>query len=889
MGRRRALAVVTLIILVLSFSTPVIANEDGKFNSSNGCSCHSSSSTSTTPTHNFPSSYTPSTSYSIQIGLSGGVSGTKGGFSLEVSQGTLSTGISIGSVQVNAAGNQATHTTPDYRSWGLYWESPSSGSGNVVFELAVLSANGNGGTSGDSWGTISPFTSLESVSQNTPPEASSLSFNELNPTKSTGLSINYTFFDADGDLEQDTEIRWKLNNLSTSSVDNLTSIPNNLIIKGDAWEALVTPNDGIDFGNQISVGPIEIENSAPSILDIEITPENPNDDDNLLLNYEYFDLDGDLEQDTEINWYLDGVRQNEIDNLVNISNLMIRYGDTWQVSITPNDGEDFGETVWSDLIQIGSSNTPPEIDIEFFNSNFTTSDNLQFNIIYFDADDDDIQNTEINWYRNTFYMSNLDNLNLISNISTVKNDIWNFSARVNDGLAWSEWFHSDSILIENTPPVVISSTTSTENFTTADNISISWNQYDADGDFESNSKIIWFVNGISISDYDDLSIIPSSLTERNQIWQYQIIPNDGEDFGEIFTSPEINIVNAAPLESTISMKNGNKGFIMPIEENIIENQSDIFSNENLTLAIGYKDIDNDQITISIYWSRNGFYVPELDNETHISSNLLSPGQTWSVIVKTTDVFGLFSESYGSIIISNIPPVALMNDISDSIVPGSLSSLDGSLSTDIDGNIISWMWTINGQEISGQIINLLLEPGTHQIILKVTDDLGKSSTIQTNININAIKTVDNLITDIDGLNVNLQWTWDGPSTAFNIYRSTSPIDSVIGLTSLDKKPQWGEPVPTRLIPIGITNETTWSEKVPIGAEVYYAITTFLDGEEVIWVSSDVNVVSIDASSAVDINLNENSENSFLSIISSFILIIMGISSIILNLFLRRDNH
>ena len=884
-----ALAVMTFVMLVLSFSTPVIAKEDGKFNSSNGCSCHSSSSTSTTPTHNFPSSYTPSTSYSIQIGLTGGVSGTKGGFSLEVSKGTLSTGISIGSVQVNSAGLQATHTTSDYRSWGLYWESPSSGSGNVVFELAVLSANGNGGTSGDSWGTISPFTSVESVSQNTPPEASSLSFNELNPTKLTGLSINYTFSDADGDLEQDTEIRWKLNNLSTPSVDNLTSIPNNLIVKGDSWEALVTPNDGIDFGDQVSVGPIEIENSAPSILDIEITPEDPNDDDNLYLNYEYFDLDGDPEQDTEINWYLDGVRQNEIDNLVNISNLMIRYGDMWQVSITPNDSEVFGETVWSDLIQIGSSNTPPEIDIEFFNSNFTTSDNLQFNIIYFDANDDDLQNTEINWYRNTLYMPNLDNLNLISNISTEKNDIWNFSVRVNDGLAWSEWFHSDSIFIENTPPVVISSTTSTENFTTADNISISWNQYDADGDFESDSKIIWFVNGILISDYDDLLTIPSSLTERNQIWQYQIIPGDGEDFGEIFTGPEITIVNAAPLESTISMKNGNKGIIMPMEENIIENQSDIFSNENLTLTVEYRDIDYDEITISIFWSRNGFHVPELDNETHISSNLLSPGQTWSVTVKTSDVFGLFSESYASIIISNIPPIALMNDISDSIVPGSLSSLDASLSTDIDGNIVSWMWTINGQEISGQIINLLFEPGTHQIILTVIDDLGQSSTIETSININTINTVDNLVIDIDGLNINLQWAWEGPSTTFNIYRSTSPIDSVIGLTSLDKKPQWGEPVPSRLIPTGFTNETKWSEKVPIGAEVYYAITTFSDGEEVIWVSSDDNMASIDASSAVDINLNDNSENSFLSIISSFILIIMGISSIVLNLFLRRDKH
>ena len=889
MNHRNAMALVVLVMMILSFSTPVIAKEDGKFGSSNGCSCHSSSSTTTTPTHNFPSSYTPSTTYSIQIGLTGGVSGTKGGFSLEVSQGTFSTGISIGSVQINTAGNQATHTSSNYRSWGLYWESPSSGSGNAVFELAVLSANGNGGTSGDSWGTISPFTSVESVSENTPPEASSLSFNVLNPTKSTGLSINYTFFDADGDLEQDTEIRWKLNNLSTPSVDNLTSIPNNLIVKGDSWEAWVTPNDGIDFGDQVSVGPIEIANSVPTILDIDIIPGNPNDDDDLFLDYEYFDLDDDLEQDTEIYWYLDGERQNEIDNIINISNLMIRYGDTWQVSITPNDGEDFGETLWSDLIQIGSSNTPPEIDIEFINSNFTTTDNLQFFIVYSDADEDELQNTEINWYRNTVYMPNLDNLNLISNSSTGKNDIWNFSVRVNDGLAWSEWFHSNNIIIENTPPVVISSITSTENFTTADNISISWDQYDADGDFESNSRIIWFVNGILISDYDDLLTIPSSSTERNQIWQYQIMPNDGEDFGEIFTSSPITIVNAAPLESTISLENGDKGVIGPIEGIIIENQSDIFSNENLTLTIGYRDIDNDQISISISWSRNGFHVPELDNKTHIPSNLLSPGQFWSVIVKTSDTFGLFSESYSSIIISNMPPMASMNDLSDSLVPGSLTSLDSSLSTDIDGTIVSSIWTINGQEILGQIIDVLLEPGSHQIYLTVIDDLGQSSTIQNNVNIDTINTVDNIIIDIDGLNIDIQWSWEGPSTTFNIYRSTSPIDSIIGLTPLDTIPQWGEPIPTRLIPIGITNDTSWSEKVPIGAEIYYVITTYSNGEEVVWVSSDDNVAIIDASSTTDFKPHNNSENSFSSIISSFILMIMGISSIVLNLFVRRNRY
>ena len=84
MDRRKALAVVTLVMLVLSFSTPVIANEDGKFNSSNGCSCHSSSSTSTTQ-HIIFLHHTPlSTSYSIQIGLTGEFQVLKGDFHLKL-------------------------------------------------------------------------------------------------------------------------------------------------------------------------------------------------------------------------------------------------------------------------------------------------------------------------------------------------------------------------------------------------------------------------------------------------------------------------------------------------------------------------------------------------------------------------------------------------------------------------------------------------------------------------------------------------------------------------------------------------------------------------------------------------------------------------------------
>ena len=113
---RRLLAIVLLIMLISS-SQLAIASSSGKWNSSSGCNCHGSSSDSSlTPTHNFPSTYTPGQLYSLSIGMNGGVSGTKGGFNLLVSDGTLSTGMGIMNTQVNSAGNQGTHQFPDYRS-----------------------------------------------------------------------------------------------------------------------------------------------------------------------------------------------------------------------------------------------------------------------------------------------------------------------------------------------------------------------------------------------------------------------------------------------------------------------------------------------------------------------------------------------------------------------------------------------------------------------------------------------------------------------------------------------------------------------------------------------------------------------------------------------------
>ena len=499
MPRRGAISVIVIFLLLSSASQMAIANSGGKYNSSNGCGCHGGSAASPTPTHNFPSTYSPGQSYSLNIGMNGGVSGSKGGFNLQVSDGTLATGFGIMNTQVNSAGNQATHQFPDYRSWSLDWTAPSAGSGTVTFSLAVMAANGNGNNAGDGWTTLTHQSSEDSGSTNTPPTASSVSYVPSSPTKETGLGVSYTYYDEDGDFEQGTSIHWFRDGLRVTQIDDLTDIPNSWISKDQSWRVEVTPNDGNEFGDTVSLDPISIGNTAPIARDLSIGPESPMDDDDLILNWEYYDLDGDPQDDqqTTIYWFLDGSRVPELDGEEAVSSFMIRSGDEWEVSITPHDSSDFGLTVYSGIVVIGSSNTGPSVSAFISTTgNTVTTDSLQLIYTPYDPDGDIIQSTEIRWFRDSAMVAAFNDETVVDPSFTSKGEAWESHVRVFDGLVWSEWFVTDSVIIVNTPPVVTNiSLLPHGKLTTDSDLYVEWEQFDIDGDLEQASQIRWWVDG----------------------------------------------------------------------------------------------------------------------------------------------------------------------------------------------------------------------------------------------------------------------------------------------------------------------------------------------------------------------------------------------------------
>ena len=279
----RVLAVAMLMLMIAS--VPAIeGNSGGKHNQgSAGCTCHGSAG-GVSVGENFPTSYTAGQSYAITISVNG-ATGTAGGFSLQVDKGTL--GNPNPNVQI--AGKSVTHANSNQRSFTFDWIAPAANSGTVTVDVAVLAANGNFGTSGDSWAKTS-ISIAEVAPVNSPPTISNLA---LSPRDSVGvdqaLTVSYDFADADGDSEVNSEIRWFVNGTVVPAHNNMMTVPSSATSIDQRWTVSVTPSDGMDFG------PEEICPDEAMIVDIDSDGDGVFDSDDAFPNdaSETMDSDGD--------------------------------------------------------------------------------------------------------------------------------------------------------------------------------------------------------------------------------------------------------------------------------------------------------------------------------------------------------------------------------------------------------------------------------------------------------------------------------------------------------------------------------------------------------------------------------------------------------------------
>lgn len=759
---------VLLFVFLLLMATQAdlaTAKKNAKFNSSSGCGCHSGGANGVNAIlSGLPSSYTPASTYSLSIGMSGNP--LSGGFNLEVSKGALSN--PSGAAQVSSNGFQATHNTWTSTSWTVDWTAPASGSGTVQVDLAVLHGNDNGNDNGDLYGTSSTSVS-EDINTNTPPTATNLNIAPSTPTTGDDLTLTYTYTDDDGDAESGTTVVWHRNGVAQPGQISAI-LPATATAKGEAWHAVVTPSDGEDTGSSVASSSVVITNSAPTIASIVVSSETPDTNDDITFTYQTDDADGDTIVSSEMRWLLEGSVFASLDNTSTLPAVATRAGDTWNVEVRVSDGEDLSDWFTSVDMVVGSSNQAPVVDNVIVNpADATTLDDLTAVWTTTDPDGDEIVDDEIMWMKDGVHQIEVDGMNPLPSIRTSKGEVWTAFVRVSDGEAWSLTTSSAQQMIGNAAPIVVTAVLTSPSFSANDPLSVNLSAEDPDGEDVQVIDVRWYLNDVEQSDGANSLVLNSTSLQRGAAWHAVITLGDGSDQTTAMTAPA-TILNAAP-EVNIAW---------PLEANALV---------NLMPALDITDADGDATTYTTTWYKNGFRDAGLTNATSVPAEKLAPGQTWKLVVEATDG-ELITSSQASTVLENLPPVADMTVVSSAVWYNETTVLSAETSTDLDGELAQFIWSWNGATATGATLELVLTQDT-EVHLLVSDDLGATAETTMQLTVSTGPTVQNLKVFNDGNGkVDLTWEWAGEAVEFNLLRNGELIITTDALSYQDQPPMSG---------------------------------------------------------------------------------------------------
>ena len=85
------------------------------------------------------------------------------------------------------------------------------------------------------------------------------------PTTAAALQVQYAYQDADGDAEQPPSVRWFKGAAEQAGLGGPV-VPATALRRGDDWSVKLRVNDGVDLGDEVSLGPVTIGNGAPRVI-----------------------------------------------------------------------------------------------------------------------------------------------------------------------------------------------------------------------------------------------------------------------------------------------------------------------------------------------------------------------------------------------------------------------------------------------------------------------------------------------------------------------------------------------------------------------------------------------------------------------------------------------
>jgi hypothetical protein len=368
---------------------------------------------------------------------------------------------------------------------------------------------------------------------------------------------------------------------------------------------------------------VEVGSSAPTVTNVQVTPNPPRTDNKLTASYTYSDPDDQPETSSQIRWYRNGSLQTAYNNLKEVPASATTKGDIWYFIITPCDNTP----------RCGVQQTSPTVTIANTAPSASTpsvgpaapkaTDALTVNYGYADADQDAESGSDIRWFRNGLEQASLAGLRTVPAGTAAKGQTGYFTVRPKDGTDFGDMVTSGPVTLGNTAPQVTTAEVLPANPRASDNLTASYTYSDVDGDTQSGSKVQWFRNGIEDTSLLDAPSVPPAKLTRGHTWRFTVTPKDGTDTGTPVSSQPVTIQNSPPVVANLA--------ITPNPPN---------AGEALTATYAFSDADSDtQSGSELRWFKNGVEQTALFGLLTVPVGTTAKGERWSFSVRPKDGTG----------------------------------------------------------------------------------------------------------------------------------------------------------------------------------------------------------------------------------------------------------
>jgi hypothetical protein len=119
------------------------------------------------------------------------------------------------------------------------------------------------------------------------------------PSVTDDLILTYDYH---GDTEQGTVIRWFKNGVYQKQFDNSYKVENGFLQVDDIWSVDVVPFDGYAYGVRVTSPSVRVSQTSPIASTVEISPDDPNENDILKAKYSY--VDPVINDNPDIRWFI---------------------------------------------------------------------------------------------------------------------------------------------------------------------------------------------------------------------------------------------------------------------------------------------------------------------------------------------------------------------------------------------------------------------------------------------------------------------------------------------------------------------------------------------------------------------------------------------------------